>query len=150
MFSKIDRHSDWAPLLLRLFVGFVLIYGTQDNVFNHARMVEFQDFLEANDFPLPMASAYLSVYAQFLAGILLLLGLMTRYAAFVVVVNFIVALWKVHLNLPFDANIAPMAMLVGGLFFFLYGAPKYSLDSLMHNRKQMRHHEGLRVQVGPR
>lgn len=131
----LSPYSSWAPLLLRLFIGFVLVYGTQDNVFSHARMLEFRDFLEASGFPYPLASAYLSAYAQFLTGILLLVGLFTRYAAIIVVVNFVVALWMVHLHLPFNENIAPMAMLVGGLFFVLYGAPRYSMDAFLARRK---------------
>ncbi len=129
MSKRIARYSDWAPFIFRVFIGCVLIYGTQDNVFSQARMLEFRDFLEGNGFPWPLASAYLSVYAQFITGILLILGLFTRYAAVVVVINFLVALIMVHWNLPFDANIAPMSMFVGGLFFVLYGAPKYSIDA---------------------
>lgn len=124
-----DRSAALAPLLLRLFVAGVLIYGTQDNVFSEARLLEFRDFLAQNRFPYPLASAYLSAYAQFLTGILLLIGLWTRPAAAIVVVNFVVALVMVHVRLPFNANIAPMAMLVGGLFFVLYGAPRFSLDA---------------------
>lgn len=123
------RYREIAPLLLRLFLAFVLVYGTQDNVFSRERMLEFRDFLAANGFPYPLASAYLSAYAQFVTGILLGLGFLTRAAAFVVVVNFVVALLMVHVGQPFNANIAPLAMLVGGLFFVLYGAPRYSLDA---------------------
>lgn len=124
------RYREVAPLLLRLFLAFVLVYGTQDNVFSRARMLEFRDFLAANGFPYPLACAYLSAYAQFATGILLALGLFTRAAAAVVAVNFVVALLMVHVGQPFNANIAPLAMLVGGLFFVLYGAPFYSLDAL--------------------
>ena len=60
MLSFLDRYRDLAPLLLRLFVGFVLIYGTADNVFSTARMLEFRDFLAANGFPYPLACAYLA------------------------------------------------------------------------------------------
>ena len=134
MITVKSSHRDLAPLLLRLFVGFVLVYGTQDNVFSTARMLEFRDFLATNGFPYPLASAYLSAYAQFLTGILLVLGLLTRFAAGVVVANFVVALLMVHLQLLFNANIAPLAMLVGGLFFVLYGAPRYSLDALLADR----------------
>lgn len=138
MNELLSRYSHWAPVILRMFIGFVLIYGTQDNVFSHERMLEFRDFLESNNFPWPLASAYLSVYAQFITGILLIGGLFTRYAAAIVVINFLVALFMVHLNLPFDANIAPMAMLVGGLFFVLYGAPQYSLDAVrMRSQNEM-------------
>ena len=133
--SFLDRYRDLAPLLLRLFVAFVLIYGTADNVFSTARMLEFRDFLAANGFPYPLACAYLSAYGQFGTGILLLLGLFTRPAAAVVVVNFVVALLTVHVGQPFNANIAPLAMLVGGLFFVLYGAPRYSLDAVLARRR---------------
>ncbi len=125
----LNDRRDLAPLILRLFIAFVLIYGTMDNVFSRERMFEFRDFLAQHGFPQPLAAAYLSAYAQFITGILLLAGLFTRFAAAVVVINFIVALVMVHRALPFNANIAPMAMLVGGLFFLIYGAPRYSLDA---------------------
>ncbi len=125
----LDRYRELAPLLLRLFIAFVLVYGTQDNVFSQAKMLEFRDFLAKNGFPYSLFCAYLSAYAQLACGILLALGLLTRWAAAVVVVNFVVALLMVHVGLPFTANIAPLAMLVGGLFFLLYGAPRYSLDA---------------------
>ena len=133
--DALRRRADLAPLLLRLFVGFVLIYGTMDNVFSHERMLEFRDFLANNGFPYPLFCAYLSAYAQFVTGILLLLGLFTRLATAVVVINFVVALVMVHRALPFNANIAPLAMLVGGLFFVLYGAPRYSLDARLARRR---------------
>jgi putative oxidoreductase len=120
--------SELAAVVLRLFTAFVLVYGTQDNVFSHARMLEFRDFLQQNGFPYPLASAYLSAYAQFIAGILLALGLFTRAAGLVMVVNFVVALVMVHRRLPFPANIAPLAMLVNALFFAIAGAPAFSLD----------------------
>jgi putative oxidoreductase len=129
-----DTLRELAPLLLRLFVAFVLVYGTQDNVFSAERMLEFRDFLAQNGFPYPLASARLSAWAQFATGILLAVGLFTRWAAAVVVVNFVVALVMVHLRLPFQANIAPLAMLVGGLFFVLYGAPRFSLDAVFFRR----------------
>jgi putative oxidoreductase len=126
--------ADLAALILRLFVAFVLVFGTQDNVFDHARMLEFRDFLAGNGFPYPLASAYLSAFAQFTTGILLALGLLTRPAALVVVVNFLVALFMVHRSLPFSANIAPLAMLVGGIYFVLAGAPRWSLDAVVARR----------------
>jgi putative oxidoreductase len=66
--------------------------------------------------------------------VLRVFGLFTRPAAAVVVVNFAVALLMVHVGQPFNANIAPLAMLVGGLFFVLYGAPRYSLDAALARR----------------
>lgn len=124
-----ERYRDAAPLVLRSFVAFVLVYGTMDNVLHQERMLEFRDFLAANGFPWPLASAYLSAWAQFISGLLLFVGFLTRPVAAVVVINFIVALLMVHVGLPFNANIAPLAMLVGGVFFLMYGAPRFSVDA---------------------
>lgn len=127
--TEAGRPGEIGLLLFRLFLAFVLIYGTMDNVFSHERMLEFRDFLAGNGFPFPLLSARVSAYAQFVCGILIGVGLLTRPAAAVVVVNFAVALVMVHRDLPFSANISPLAMFFGGLLFLLYGAGRFSLDA---------------------
>src|SRR5690606_32827656 len=37
-----ERHAALGAPILRLFIAFVLIYGTQDNVFSWERMIEFR------------------------------------------------------------------------------------------------------------
>ena len=125
----LDRRRELGPLALRLFLGFTLVWGTQDNVLHAERMAEFRDFLAANGFPYPLAAAYLSAWAQFVCGILLLVGLLTRWAALAMVVNFVVALAMVHVGLPFSQNISALAMLFSSLCFLLYGAGPYSVDA---------------------
>lgn len=127
--NPIERYSALGAPILRLFLAFVLIYGTQDNVFHWERMIEFRDFLARNGFPYPLLAAHVSAYAQFICGILLALGLFTRVAALVMCVNFLVALGMVHVGLPFEANIAPLAMFFGSVFFLLHGAGSFSLDA---------------------
>jgi putative oxidoreductase len=126
--SSLAPHAELGTVVLRLFLAFVLVYGTQDNVFGPARMLEFRDFLAAKGFPWPLASAYLSAWAQFLCGLLIAVGALTRWAALVMVVNFAVALAMVHLKLPFEANIAPLAMFFGSIFLLLHGPGPYSVD----------------------
>jgi putative oxidoreductase len=123
-----QRHAEVGTVVLRVFLAFVLIYGTQDNVLSHARMLEFRDFLARSGFPAPLFCAYLSVYAQMACGILFLLGAFTRPAALVMVVNFLVALGMVHVKLPWDANIAPLAMLFGSVFLLFHGPGPWSID----------------------
>ena len=124
-----DRQTDVAILLLRLFTGFVLIYGTQDNVFDREHMLEFRDFLAKFGFPAPMFSARLSAYSQFVAGILIAAGLLTRPAAAVMVINFAVALWMVHWGLPFASNVSPLAMAVNSVFLVITGAGSLAVDA---------------------
>ena len=121
--------AELGTVVLRLFLAFVLVYGTQDNVFSHERMVEFRDFLARHRFPFPTASAYLSAWAQFTCGILIAVGALTRWAALVMVVNFAVALAMVHVGLPFQANIAPLAMFFGSVFLLLHGPGPDSFDA---------------------
>lgn len=129
--SPLDRFRDDAPLLLRLFLGTFLVYMSQDNVFSSARMAEFEAFLGQNGFPLPGVAAPLSVYAQFSAGILILLGLFTRWAAAVMVINFIVAIVGVHLGTPFRTFLEPLAMLSCSAFLTIAGAGRISLDRVL-------------------
>lgn len=136
---------DAAVLILRVFYAGILIYGTQDNVFSQAQMHEFRDFLERHGFPYPLVSAYLSVYAQFISGLLLLVGAATRLVAAVMIVNFLVALGMVHVGLPFSANIAPLSMLALGVFFTLFGAGPWSVDARLAARAR-----GARDAHGPR
>jgi putative oxidoreductase len=125
--SATALRPDLGLLLFRVFLGGVLVYGTQDNVFSSERMHEFAAFLEQNGFPVPLASAYVSAWAQFVAGIFILIGFLARVAALVMVGNFLVALAMVHTGLPFDANIAPLAMLSGAILLVLAGPGRYSV-----------------------
>jgi putative oxidoreductase len=129
--TPLDRYRDDAPLVLRLFLGTFLVYMAQDNVFSSARMDEFELFLGQHGFPLPGLAARISVYAQFTAGILVLLGLLTRLAAAVMVVNFVVAVVGVHLGMPFRTFLEPLAMLSCSAFLAIAGAGRLSLDRII-------------------
>jgi putative oxidoreductase len=138
----LGRHStrqvDAALVVLRLFTGLVLMYGTLDNVLHQENMLEFRDFVAKHGFPVPLFSAYLSAYAQFISGILIAVGLLTRMAAFVMVINFAVALAMVHWGLPFSANISPMAMLFNSLCLLISGAGAHSVDRYIERRARLR------------
>lgn len=134
--SFFERHAEVGTLILRLFLGGVLVYGTADNVFSAERMLEFERFLAERGTPWPFAAARLSVYAQFLCGLLVLVGAATRLAGAVMVLNFLAALLIAHRGAPFQANIAPLAMLSGSLFLLFHGAGPLSLDARRAARRQ--------------
>ncbi len=117
-------------LLLRMFIGIRLIYGVMDNIVNWHHMIEFSNFLENHGFPIPLYSAILSVYAQFLSGLMLLFGYKTRVAAFIMSINFMVALLLVHLpiNDTIEGMTPALAMLFGSLTLLFTGGDRLSLD----------------------
>ena len=131
----LEKYKEYGVIFIRLIVGFHLIYGTQDNVFSYARMEEFAGFLSVRGVPFPLFSAFLSVYAQFICGILFIVGLATRYAAVVMIINFIAALVIAHIGDKYPNMFPALMMLAAACFFLLHGAGKASFDSLLEKRE---------------
>lgn len=126
--------SDAAFLLLRLLVGSFLMWGTWDNVASAARMQEFVAFLTALHCPMPELAAPVSVYAQFLCGGLILIGLLTRWAGLVMAFNFVVAIALLTLGggeTDFRALFPPLVMIAIPLVLATHGPGKYAADALL-------------------
>jgi putative oxidoreductase len=136
MSSWFDRYREHGTLFIRALFGFWLIYGTQDNVFDHERMVEFEQFIRKSGFPYATAGAYVSAYAQFICGFLYIVGAATRPAAAVMIVNFVCALAIAHRDTPTAANLPPLAMLAVAGFLFLHGPGPMSVDLWWSRRRE--------------
>ena len=131
----LDRHREHGVVFLRLVVGVHLIVGTQDNVFSWERMLEFRDFLAAHGFPWPLLSANVSAWAQLVCGALFVVGWLTRPAAAVMVVNFVVALGMVHLGkTPYAVTFPALFMLAGALFLLVHGPGALAVDGWLARR----------------
>jgi putative oxidoreductase len=132
MLARLDHffqpYKDYGNFFLRLVIGWRLIDGTQDNVLSWERMIEFRDFLSLHGTPFPLVAAVVSVYAQFICGILYMLGWLVRPAAIVMIINFIAALIIAHIGLTFQQSFDAWMMLAGSCFFLFSGAGKISVD----------------------
>jgi putative oxidoreductase len=133
--DDVEPYRCYAALFIRLAVGYHLMHGTQDNVFHYDRMLEFARFLAANGFPFPLFNAHLSAYAQFICGLLFIVGGATRPAAVVMIINFVVALLMVHVGKPYPQNAPAFFMLAGALFLLLNGAGRPSIDAWLARRE---------------
>jgi putative oxidoreductase len=129
-----DRHKEYGPLFIRLIVGTFLVWGTQDNILSSAKMTEFAEFMRARGTPYPVAAAHLSVYAQFVCGILYLLGAFTRHAAVVMIVNFAAAVAIAHLGHTFAQTFPALVMLCASLFFLFHGPGRLAVDEALRRR----------------
>ena len=88
----LDRLQPLALLVLRVVLGIILIgHGYPKVAGGLPQHVQF-----VHSLGLPGWLAYFSAAAEFFGGILIVLGLFTRCAAFAVLVNLSVAIWKVH------------------------------------------------------
>lgn len=137
-FAGLEKHEEYGMFFVRLIVGFHLVYGTLDNVTSWARMLEFRDFLAGLGVPFPLFAANLSAWAQFLCGLLFLLGLFTRPAALVMIINFIAALLIAHRTGGYPPAALALMMLFSSIAFLLHGPGKLSLDERRVNSPHAR------------
>jgi putative oxidoreductase len=134
--SYLENYKEYGVIFIRLIIGFHLVYGTQDNVFSYARMEEFAGFLSLHNVPFPLFSAFLSAYAQFVCGILFVLGAFVRPAAIVMIINFIAALFIAHIGDTYPNTFPALMMLAAACFFLIHGAGRLSADNLLEKREE--------------
>jgi putative oxidoreductase len=134
-FQWLERYKEYGLFFIRLTIGVRLIYGVSDNIFSWAHMVEFREFLDKLGVPFPMFGAHLSAYAQFICGILFIIGLAFRPASFVMVINFIFALLIAHRTGGYLPAAAAWIMLFTSLGFLVHGAGKLSVDEWLGARE---------------
>jgi putative oxidoreductase len=125
----LDRLQPVGLLVMRLALGAIMVGHGYHKVFgglhHHAQFVA--------SLGLPAWMAYLSSFAEFFGGLLILVGLFTRCAAFAICIDLCVAIWKVHWHNGLVGNGGyefPLAIaaLAFGLIFL--GAGPIALDAI--------------------
>lgn len=122
-------------LLFRLFMGGRIFLGVWDNVVSSEKMTEFATFLDGFGVPYPTLSAPLSVYAQLICGLLIVIGLQTRFVAFLMMINFMVAFFVVDRHLTMKEMTPALAMLFGSFLLLFEGGGRFSLDEVLGRKK---------------
>ena len=143
--SNAQRFGDFALLLMRIFVGLFLIWGVWDNLTDAARMREFVEFLRKFNFPSPAILAPLSVYTQLLIGLAFVLGLFTRWAGILCIINFAVAIFMVDRFGGMRGIFPSGCLIVIGLYLATHGAGRLSLDASLKANEVPRGNGGVRL-----
>lgn len=135
MYKKLNHffeaRKEYGAFFLRIIIGWRLVDGSQDNVFSWDRMIEFKNFLDERGVMLPLAAAIVSVYAQFICGILYMVGAFVRVAAIIMIINFIAALIIAHIGTTFQESFAAIIILFASVFLLFHGAGKLSIDNAL-------------------
>lgn len=115
-----------ALLVLRVFGSFFMLYG---HGWGKLMKVFSGDFSFADPIGIgPELSLILSAFAEGICSILLMVGLYTRAAALVLMINMSVAFLFVHISDPFGTMEKSLLFLLIFSTVFLLGPGKYSLD----------------------
>lgn len=95
--TLLSTSGDWSLLLLRLALGVVILpHGLQKTFgwFGGAGFSAMMKGFEAGG--IPPLFAFLAICAEFLGGLGLIVGLLSRIAAFGILCNMLVAIYRVH------------------------------------------------------
>ncbi len=84
-------------------------------------------------------SFVLVVFAEVVCSILLMLGLATRFASIVLIINMGVAAFVALGNQPIGKKELPLLYLVLLIGIFIIGGGKYAVDSLLHRKGRSRY-----------
>ncbi len=90
---QIDRLQPVALIVLRIVLGAIMIGHGYHKVFGGGFIEHYH---RVQNLCLPGFLALPSAFAEFFGGILVLLGLFTRFAALAILIDMLVAIWKVH------------------------------------------------------
>ncbi|MGP2655511.1 DoxX family protein [Malaciobacter sp. WC5094] len=137
LFNKKRVFEDLALLLLRLFMGGTfLVYAIKKVQGFDNYVVLFSDKL---DLPFPMINLYLVMAVEGIGGILLILGVLTRFISIPLIFTMVVAFFLVNINNGFAASNfgveVPLAYISILIVLFAFGSGKISVDDKLLKSK---------------
>ena len=125
----------WAALLLRLTLGVAMLYNGWDKVVPHGGFHgnnTFSAIEHWNGFVLqlglPAWLGTVSALTEFLGGIFLLAGFLTRISAAFVAINMAVAIWKVNIHHGYTGSQYSIALVVVAVAVLSFGYGLFALD----------------------
>ncbi len=143
--------SKWAPLPLRLILGFGFVYHGFPKLFSSQGHQMFQGMLEGIGVPAAGLLAWAVGIVELLGGLALIAGAFVTVASALLIIDMLVAL-LVHLPVGFFMNITgmteagpqfgmpgyevPLLYLAGLLALFLRGPTHMSVDQRLAEKKR--------------
>jgi putative oxidoreductase len=129
-----------SMFLLRAITGLILFVAGAGKVFGLFGGYGVSKTLEAfwSMMHISATWTYISMYTELIGGLLLIIGLFTRPAAFLVTINMLVATIYVGWNNFFGApgSDFPFTLCICSFAILLVGPKAYSLDAILFRRRE--------------
>jgi len=131
------RFEGWGITFLRVVVGIIfLVHGGQKLFIFGLRNVA--TFMHQLGIPFPLLSAVVVTIVEFVGGLALVLGLFTRWTAFLNAIDMLVAVLAVHLRggffLPKGFEYA-LTLLAASVALALVGPGAAAVDAVLAKRR---------------
>ena len=134
MSKSLNNLQPWGAFFLRLVLGIAMIYHGYSKVIpsggfhgNAFSSLDHHSHYVAS-LGLPYWLGYISALTEFIGGILILFGLLTRFAAFLIASNMLVALVMVNRHHGYSGSEYSLTLFVIALMLLFYGAGACALD----------------------
>lgn len=134
IFSKLGTHREWAPAILRVVLGTLFITHGAGKLWGSPGLAGFNGMI-TGALGLPGIFTYLVAFGEFIGGIMLIAGFLTRYWTIYLGIIMTTAILAVKLKngiLAPELDYAFLAVLVS---LFFTGAGKMSVDAWCEKRR---------------
>ena len=132
---SLSQLQPWSVFLVRLVVGVSMTFHGFEKLIPPGGLHRAHPLAGFDYFAHFVASlglypwlAYVSILTELLGGLLLLLGLLTRFAAFMVAGNLIVALVTMNLHHGYTGSEYTLALIAMAILLVTAGSGAFSLD----------------------
>ncbi|HTZ57147.1 MAG TPA: DoxX family protein [Acidobacteriaceae bacterium] len=145
MLSWLNRFEGLGSLIMRVVVGVIMVAHGYTKVIPSGSLYTFAHTVTRMH--LPVWLGYVSAFTEFFGGMLLVVGLLTRLAAFMVAIDMSVAIIKVHLHgglLGQNSFALPLTIFASSLMLVFTGCGWLGLDDFLGRTR------GARARVGAR
>lgn len=127
--------ADFGIFFLRLILGGLFTWHGFD------ALIHYNLYLSMSKSTIGLPASFefnLVVFSQFICGILIVLGLLTRLAAIPIFITMAVAFLIAHKGMPFFQKELPFVYGLLCIAAFILGSGRYSLDNFLQKRKASR------------
>lgn len=132
MLLKFLNKPDLGLLLFRLYVGLAMAFA--HGISKIPPSDQFISAVESLGFPIPVLFAWAAGLSEFVGGLLIAVGLSTRYASVALGFTMAVAAFGRHGADPFKLQELSLFYLFACVLLIFSGAGKYSLDRIIFKK----------------
>jgi putative oxidoreductase len=134
--NGLSRWQGWGLTILRVVVGIVFVMHGGQKLFSYG-VSGTAGFMSQVGIPAPWLAAVVVTAVEFLGGLALLLGLLTRVAALLLAIDMLVAILTVNLPRGFflpQGYEFTLTLLAATMALVLTGPGKASVDAVLATR----------------
>jgi putative oxidoreductase len=138
MTRQLNRLQPWGIFLLRVVLGISMTYHGYQHLIPPGGLHRSNPLGGVDYFAqfvvslgMPHWLGYVSVATEFIGGIFLILGFLTRFAAFMVAGNMIVALVKVNIHHGYSGSEYTLSLIAMAILLVLTGSGAAATDRRM-------------------